>query len=103
MPMSALSSRDVLHLASLASLELNKTEVEELKKELSDVLNYFSELQKLNTEDVPPTSQTTGLETVFRNDETNTETLLTVESATSGTDKIHNNYFVVPAVIDKEK
>jgi aspartyl-tRNA(Asn)/glutamyl-tRNA(Gln) amidotransferase subunit C len=103
MPMSVLSSQDVLHLARLANLRLKKQEVDSLKKELSEVLNYFSKLQKLDTEGQEPTSQTTGLVDVFRSDEVNVVNTLTSTQSLSGSQKSHNDYFIVPAVIDKEK
>lgn len=103
MPMSVLSSRDVLRLARLANLDLKKKEVDSLKKELSEVLNYFTKLQKLDTEGVEPTSQTTGLVGVLRSDELNTESALSNTKSLSGTANTHNDYFVVAAVIDKEK
>ena len=103
MPMSALSTDEVLRLAKLANLTLTNEEINSIKSELSEILNYFQNLKKLRTDDVTGTSQTTGLEDVLRPDEINTLSILDAKEATSGTDNIHNNSFVVPQVIDKEQ
>lgn len=102
MPMSVLSSRDVLHLAKLANIKLTKKEEESLTSQLSNVIDYFDELKKVPTNEVEPTSQTTGLLNVTRPDEAGNNTFDPSES-TSGATNIHNDYFVVPALIDKEK
>ena len=98
-----LSTSDVLRLAALANLTLAKKEVDILKSQLSNVINYFEELKKLRTDDVAPTSRTTGLEGVLRDDQVDTERILSVEDATSGSEKIHNNTFVVAQVITKDQ
>lgn len=101
--MSSLTTDDILHLARLANLTLSDDEISSLKTQLSDVISYFEELKEVPTDNVLPTSQTTGLEDVLRDDEVDTTRVLKVEEATSGTDKIHNNYFVVDQVIDKSQ
>lgn len=100
--MSALTDDNILHLAKLASLSITPEEIGTLKSQLSGVLDYFDELKKLRTDNVPPTSQTTGLEDVLRNDMSDSDKILSNEEALSGTDKTHNGAFVVPQVIDKE-
>ncbi|OGM15139.1 hypothetical protein A2V56_00480 [Candidatus Woesebacteria bacterium RBG_19FT_COMBO_42_9] len=97
-----LTKKDVLHVAKLAKLSLSPSEISTFEKQLSDVVSYVSELSEVDTRDVEPTSQTTGLTNVFREDSEEGESLST-EKALSGTEKIHNNYFVVPQVITKEK
>ena len=89
--MSGLTTDEILHLSRLANLTLSKKETTTLKDQLSDVINYFKELKKLRTDDVSPTSQTTGLEDVLREDQVD-----------ATTDKTHNGAFVVPQVIDKD-
>lgn len=101
MLMSSLGNDDVVHVAKLAKLDLTKKEVEKFKSQLSNVLGYVEELNKVDTEGIEPTSQTTGLLNVTRQDEVDSMKVLRVEDALSGTDKTHNDYFVVPAVIDK--
>lgn len=97
--MSALSRKDVLHVAKLAKLELTSAEEKKLEKELSEVVGYISQLKKVDTENTEATSQTTVLTDVTRADEVDTAEYLTPEEATSGSEKIHNGYFEVAAVL----
>jgi aspartyl-tRNA(Asn)/glutamyl-tRNA(Gln) amidotransferase subunit C len=57
----ALTTDDVLHIANLARLPLSQEEIERLQHQLSDVLQYFEQLQEVDTLETVPTSQTTGL------------------------------------------
>ena len=55
----------------------------------------------MDTKDVEPTSQTTGLTNVTRSDEVVTGNILTQDDALSGTDNAHNGYFKVPAILSE--
>lgn len=101
--MSKLTNDDIPRLAALANLSLTDSEIKSLKAQLSDVINYFEELKKVPTDNVLPTSQTTGLEDVLRDDVIDPNRILKVADATSGTEKIHNDYFVVDQVIKKDE
>lgn len=101
--MSTLRGGDILHLAGLANLALSETEIKILKTQLSEVLSYFEELKELRTDDVSPTSQTTGLTDVLREDVVDPTCVLAEADALSGTEKTHNNSFVVGQVIRKEQ
>lgn len=67
--MSKLSREDVLKLAALSKLRLNDEEVEKMRTELSEILNYVEMLNSVNIEDLGPTYQVTGLKNVTRSDE----------------------------------
>jgi aspartyl-tRNA(Asn)/glutamyl-tRNA(Gln) amidotransferase subunit C len=64
-----LNRKDVLHIARLARLGLNQDEVTKLSLQLSDILGQFEILQKVDTEGVPPTTQSIDLKNVMRPDE----------------------------------
>jgi len=64
-----LSREEVLHIALLARLGLTETEVDSLRKQLSDILENFEALQEVDTTDVPPTAQSIPLQSVMRNDD----------------------------------
>lgn len=93
-----LSADDVLHIAKLAKLELTGSEIKKFQGQLSAVISYISELDEVDTKNVLPTSQTTGLTNVTRKDLASSQNCLKAESATSGTKRVHNNYFVVESV-----
>lgn len=65
----ALSSDDVRHIAKLARLHLEDNEVEKFTRELSSILDYVDMLQEVDTKNVEPTAQVTGLTNSFREDE----------------------------------
>lgn len=97
--MAKLTRADVLHVAKLAKLNLTDVEVEKYLKQLSSVIDFIGELSEVDTTDVEPTSQTTGLENVGRLDEENTENCLTQEQALAGSNKTYNGYFKVKAIL----
>jgi len=67
--MSKLSRDDVLKLAALSKLRLSDEEVEKLQMELSEILNYVEVLNNVDTADLEPTYQVTGLKNISRADE----------------------------------
>jgi len=65
----SISIKDVERIAKLARLGLSETEKKKYSKELSKILDYFEKLKEVNTGDVEPTAQVTGLFNAFRKDE----------------------------------
>jgi aspartyl-tRNA(Asn)/glutamyl-tRNA(Gln) amidotransferase subunit C len=66
--MTQITRDDVLHLAQLSSLELSDSEITGLQADLGNILNYINKLSELDTKDVEPTYQVTGLQNVWRDD-----------------------------------
>jgi aspartyl-tRNA(Asn)/glutamyl-tRNA(Gln) amidotransferase subunit C len=66
--MTQISRDDVLHLAQLSSLALSDSEIDGLRTSISDILGYVEQLGKLDTQNVEPTYQVTGLKNVWRDD-----------------------------------
>jgi aspartyl-tRNA(Asn)/glutamyl-tRNA(Gln) amidotransferase subunit C len=64
-----LTKKDLEHLAELARIDLKEGEEEKLQKDLGAILDYFKELQELDTMDVEPMTGGTELKNVFREDE----------------------------------
>jgi len=89
--MRGLTKDDVLHVAKLAKLDLTNEEVTKFQEQLSEIVGYISQLSKVDTSNLEPTSQTTGLENVFRRDEIKPNSIF------------HDGYFVVDAVLNKEE
>lgn len=63
-----LTKKQVEHVALLARLELNDEEKEKYATQLSAILEYIDALEKLDTENVPPTAHVLPLKNVFRED-----------------------------------
>ncbi len=66
--MERISREEVEHVAWLARLALDENEKERLGRELNRILEAFTELQQLDTEDVEPTSHAVPMSNVFRDD-----------------------------------
>ena len=98
--MAKLTKADVLHVAKLAKLSLTDAEIVKFTSQLSTVVDYFSELSTVDTSNVEPTSQTTGLENVYREDVVTSNQSLTQDQALSGSDKTYNGFFKVPAILE---
>ena len=64
-----LKKEDIEHIAKLARLDLTEEELEKYGQQLSGVLDYIDQLKEVDTENVEPTAQVTGLSNVFRDDE----------------------------------
>jgi aspartyl-tRNA(Asn)/glutamyl-tRNA(Gln) amidotransferase subunit C len=62
---------------------------------------YVEELNEVDTSDVKPTSQTTGLKNMVRKDDIKIDECLTQEEALSGAKMTKSDYFVVPAIFKK--
>lgn len=63
-----LSKTEVEKIAKLARIELSEKEKEKFSGQLSEILNYVEQLNKVKTDEVEETSQVTGLTNVYRED-----------------------------------
>jgi aspartyl-tRNA(Asn)/glutamyl-tRNA(Gln) amidotransferase subunit C len=71
--MTQITRDDVQHLAQLSSLQLSDVEAEELQGDLIKIIDHIEQLKELDTANVIPTYQVTGLENVTRDDEIDAE------------------------------
>jgi len=99
--MARLTRDEVSHVARLAKLDLSEAEINKFLPQLTKVVDFVSQLNEVDTKQVEPTSQTTGLENVFRSDKLQGETL-TQDETLSGTELTQKGYFVVKQVINKK-
>lgn len=99
--MTAISDSDIKHIAKLANIKLSEEEIKKFTPQLSKIIDYVSELSEVDTKDVEPTSQTTGLTNVTRSDLVNAGNILTQGEALSGTEETHNGYFKVGAILSE--
>lgn len=63
-----LTYEEVEYIAELARIELTEGEKRKFSSELSDVLGYVKQLGEVNTKNIEPVSQVTGLVNVLRDD-----------------------------------
>ncbi len=66
--MADINKKDLEHLAELSRIELKESEEAKLLKDLEEILNYFKELQELDTENVEPMTGGTDNKNVVRED-----------------------------------
>jgi aspartyl-tRNA(Asn)/glutamyl-tRNA(Gln) amidotransferase subunit C len=92
--MANISREQLLHVASLARLELREEELERLEAQLNDILAAVSKVSELDLSDVPPTSHPLDLVNVWDADEP--YPCLTVEEALANAPEREGDYFKVP-------
>ena len=63
-----IKREDIIHLADLSDFSLSDAEINSLGADLNNIIQYISQLDKLNTENIEPTYQVFEMENVWRDD-----------------------------------
>lgn len=100
--MASLTLDDTKHIAKLAKLDLTPKEEEKFTTQLSKVVDLMTELNEIDTQNVEPTAQTTGLINITREDTIDETRTLSEDEALSGKDDTQNGFFVVPQILTKK-
>jgi aspartyl-tRNA(Asn)/glutamyl-tRNA(Gln) amidotransferase subunit C len=66
--MDKITVKDVEKLAKLARLGLSDKEKESFATQMTEILGYVKQLDEIETGDVEPTSQVTGLKNIMADD-----------------------------------
>jgi len=98
--MIGITKDQVKHISRLSKLSLSKDEVNKFQKQLGEIVEYVRTLDLVKLNDTAPTSQTTELTNVYRNDLIGVDGL-DQKSALSGTEDEYNGYFKIPSVFKK--
>lgn len=93
-----LTPEQIEHVALLARLELTPEERERFTPQLNSILEYFEQLQQLDTTGVAPMSHAVAISNVFREDEPGPS--LSAEEALSNAPDQASGCFRVPRVIE---
>jgi aspartyl-tRNA(Asn)/glutamyl-tRNA(Gln) amidotransferase subunit C len=96
--MKKLTSEEVVHIAKLAKLKLSDEEIKKFQKQLSCIIVFVDELKKINTNNVVPTAQVTGLNNVFRDDVVIPS--LSQEQALSNAQETYKGFFKVKSILE---
>ena len=82
---------DVKHVAKLANLTLKPGEEEKFEQQFAETLKTVDVINELDTSDVEPTSQVTGLTNVTREDKIDKSRIIKV-----------GDYFKVPSIFNAQ-
>jgi aspartyl-tRNA(Asn)/glutamyl-tRNA(Gln) amidotransferase subunit C len=95
----AITRETVLHVAKLARLELEDSEIDRMQKDLGNILEYVNSLAELDTNAVSETTQVAVLGAPLRPDVV--ERSLSNEIALREAPRVAGGGFAVPAFVDE--
>jgi len=95
----AISRDDVLHVAKLACLDLTSQEVERMTQDLSSILAHVTELEKVDTTSVEPTTHLAVEQLALQADVS--KQTFTSEQALAEAPRTSGQGFAVPAFVDE--
>lgn len=90
---------NIAHVANLANLTLSKDEEKKFSTQLSAILDYIVKLNEIDTKNIEPTSQVTGLENILREDVA--EESLPTATVLGQTKSTRNNFFQVKGILEE--
>jgi aspartyl-tRNA(Asn)/glutamyl-tRNA(Gln) amidotransferase subunit C len=95
----ALTREEVLHVARLARVGVTDEDVTKFQNQLSQILDHFDVLRRIDTEDVPPTTHTLPLSNVMAQDDPRDS--LSQEEVLKNAPLDQNGYLRVRAVLEE--
>jgi aspartyl-tRNA(Asn)/glutamyl-tRNA(Gln) amidotransferase subunit C len=96
--MATLTRKDVEHVAHLARLGLTDDELARLEGQLNHILDQYTVLAEINTDQIAPTAQTIELENILREDQVR-PSLATEDVLGLSPEPPVGPYFVVPPIL----
>jgi len=96
-----LTTEEVRHVAMLARLGLSDEEIETLRPQLAQVLDYINMLNKVDTSQVPPTAQVLSHLNVTREDSPRPS--WPPAELLANAPAVEDGFFKVPAVLEEFK
>ncbi|MBN1436984.1 MAG: Asp-tRNA(Asn)/Glu-tRNA(Gln) amidotransferase subunit GatC [Sedimentisphaerales bacterium] len=92
-----LTQEQVRHVAKLARLKISEDEVMLFTEQLSDILEYVAQLQKLDTENIEPLAHALPVHNVLREDVVKPS--LSNDEALANAPQRDGEFFAVPKVL----
>ena len=96
----ALSEDDVRHVAALARLALDDTEIARLTPQLGAILRYAEQVGEVAADDVEPMTHPLGVADVYR-DDVRTPGLDAADVLAAAPDA-HDGRFAVPRIVEED-
>jgi aspartyl-tRNA(Asn)/glutamyl-tRNA(Gln) amidotransferase subunit C len=93
-----LSREEVLHIAALAKVGVTEADVERFREQLSNILEHFDALQKLDTSGIPPTAQSIALQNIIMCDEVRPS--MSPDEVLANAPQREEDYFKVKIVLE---
>ncbi|HEA69049.1 hypothetical protein LCGC14_1765660 [marine sediment metagenome] len=92
-----ITKDEVIHVANLARLELDKASMETFANQIGRVIDYIGLLNTVKTEGVKPTTHAISLTNAFREDEKKNH--LDLMKTLSNAPEKEEEHFIVPKII----
>ncbi|MFN2235043.1 MAG: Asp-tRNA(Asn)/Glu-tRNA(Gln) amidotransferase subunit GatC [Anaerolineales bacterium] len=94
----SLTNEEVQHIANLARMNLSEDELELYRKQLSAILDYFKQLEALDTDDIPPTANVSVDQNPLRVDQPDSS--LSPEELLQNAPEKDDHLFRVPPIFE---
>jgi aspartyl-tRNA(Asn)/glutamyl-tRNA(Gln) amidotransferase subunit C len=92
-----ISKEEVLHVASLARLDLDDADIGRLAEQIATILAYVDKLDQVETKGIVPTSHAISLTNAFREDSVKAH--LEREKVLANAPEKEDGDFIVPKII----
>jgi aspartyl-tRNA(Asn)/glutamyl-tRNA(Gln) amidotransferase subunit C len=89
----------VAHIAVLANIPITKEEEKKLADGFTTTLAVVDKLSSVDTKNVEPTHQVTGLENIFREDEVDPSRMFSQKDAIRNAKRAYKGFIVVDQII----
>ena len=99
---TSISTDEVAKVAALANLTVTSQEKELFAQQFSATIEVINQLNEIDTMGVESTTQVNHLENVTRPDIIDHDRILTQAEALSGSKNVHNGFFVVKQILEKD-
>ena len=92
-----ITKEDVEHISWLASIKIEDEEKDEFVEQFNSILEYFHQLDEVDTDGVEPTYRVVDLANIFREDVAFES--LSQEEALKNAPRRENGYFKSPRIV----
>ncbi len=93
-----ITKKDLEHVSWLARIDLKEEEKEKYIAQLGSVLDYFGQLDEIDT-NVPPTYHVLDITNILREDEPGTDRTLSQEDVLANAPKKKDGFFKAPRMM----
>ncbi|MBW1728740.1 MAG: Asp-tRNA(Asn)/Glu-tRNA(Gln) amidotransferase subunit GatC [Deltaproteobacteria bacterium] len=93
-----ITKEEVLHVANLARLDVDKVLIDKFAAQIGTILEYVDTLNRVDTKEVTPTSHAIFLTNAFRDDDERQS--FDSDSVLSNAPEKEDGNFIVPKVIN---